>query len=177
MSEAGGPVAGPTLLNTDVSDEEAEALELRSLVGDAGSLTAEGSGGSVQILGVLEGKNNPQSGDGADGANDADMAPSSPVSPATALGKRLRGRPRGGREDKGKWCSLCGCHSSERDPTHQAFEEMGLLEVLAITPETMRWAYPDDAQGRKQGNVDWYCNKTVDACYDGQTCRPDRFRP
>ena len=164
-------MAGPTLLNTDVSDEEAEALELRSLVGDAGSLTAEGSGGSVQILGVLEGKNNPQSGDGADGVNDADMAPSSPVSPATTLGKRLRGRPRGGREDKGKWCSLCGCHSSERDPTHQAFEEMGLLEVLAITPETMRWAYPDDAQGRKQGNVDWYCNKTVDACYDGQTCR------
>ena len=48
---------------------------------------------------------------------------------------------------------------------------MGLLEVLAITPETMRWAYLDDAQGRKQGNVDWYCNKTVDACYDGQTCR------
>ena len=94
MSERGGPGPGPTLLNTDTNvseDEEAEALELRSLVGDAGSLTAEGSGGSVQILGVLEGKNNPQSGDGADGANDADMAPSSPVSPATALGKRLRG--------------------------------------------------------------------------------------
>ena len=48
MSEAGGPVAGPTLLNTDVSDEEAEALELRSLVGDAGFLIAEGSSASVR---------------------------------------------------------------------------------------------------------------------------------